>query len=74
MDEIVMGVYFVSVVIFFVLAIVDLYKTKQFQISFAPPVATAPGACPTSCMNFPGYGCGYLSNNILFECPSNCCS
>ena len=74
MDAYVTGVYFVAVVLFIIFAVHDLYISKKFQLPFAQPVARPSGACPMSCTSFPGYGCGYLSNNVLFECPSNCCS
>lgn len=76
MDRIITGVYIFSVVLFLVLFIKELYDSKQFSITFALPVTTTTttGPCPMSCTTFPGYGCGYLSNNVMFKCPSNCCT
>ena len=46
----------------------------------APPMTSWIGKeCPVGCTCFPGEGagkqqCGYLSNDVKFTCPADCCT
>lgn len=80
MDGLAIVLFLVSLIAF----LVAMYMIWSQPVSVSPapvessglptPSGSMIGAqCPVGCTCFPDAGCGFLSDNVMFSCPSACC-